>query len=551
MESVMQVEKDVFVPMRDGVALAIDIFGRRDGAPRPAVLLRTPYVKDGAVGPLLGAEGRPRTSVIGPRLLSAGRSPMLLSLEPLVEAGYVVVVSDTRGTGYAEGVYDYYNFEGGPYDGYDSVEWIAAQPWCDGNVGMLGSSAGAILCYIAALTHPPHLRAMVANMHPADFYFDQWFVGGVFRYEDRISWCTSQTARIAPLDPGDPEAPAYERKRRVYVQRYEQQYRRMAAGKNPVNLDWAAELYGYRRYDAFWKRLSFTPRLGEIDVPVLHGGVWHDHFIRGTLASHAGVNAPKRLFVGPGGLDMTGSAGDGGFVAAQVRWFDHFLRGRDNGVLEESPARLYLTGAERWTDFPRWPVVTHETPFYLSSGPGGAAASRNDGLLLPKEAGKGVPDEIAHDPAAPNRTPHSTADQRSFEAGCLTYTTEPLEDDLRVIGTPRLVLYASSDAADVDWCVRLCDVLPDGRSRLLNFGALKGSHLYSHEQPAALEPGRVYEFPVEIWASGNVFLRGHRIRLDVSTSDFPCFEINPLPSRNRVYHDAERPSRLILPVAGG
>jgi putative CocE/NonD family hydrolase len=544
----MDIQKDVYVPMRDGVKLSADIYGSTSSGPRPAVLIRTPYVKGGVSGSMLGAEGRPRTSVVGPMRFRPGTNLTLLTVEPLVEAGYVVLVSDTRGTGHAEGEYDYYNFSGGPSDGYDTVEWLAAQPWCDGNVGMQGASAGAVLCYAAAITQPPHLKAMVPNMHPADFYFDQWFVGGVFRYEDRISWCTGQLSRIAPLDPGDPAEPAYEQKRRVYQQRYERYHRRLTEEKNPIDLDWMVEMYGRRRYDAFWKERSFARQLDRITVPTMHGGVWHDHFIRGTLTSHEGLRVPKRLFVSPGGLDSTGGAGDGGFGRAQVRWFDHFLRGAENGVMDEPGARLYITGAERWIDEPCWPVPVTETSYYLAAGPGGGTASAHDGLLSREPVGAASPDTLLHDPASPNHTPGSTADQRSFEQGCLTYSTPPLEEDVEVIGTPRLLLHAATDAEDVDWCVRLCDVFPDGRSRLLNAGALKGSHVFSHETPEPLAAGRVYEFAVEVWPVGNLFKRGHRIRIDISASDFPYFEVNPLPSRNQIFHDATHPSRLLLPV---
>jgi len=174
----------------------------------------------------------------------------------------------------------------------------------------------------------------------------------------------------------------------------------------------------------------------------------------------------------------------------------------------------------------------------------------NDGALgaKPGQDDHEPPDVISHDPAVPNRTPREVGDQRSFEAGCLTFTSAPFETDLEVIGTPRLVLYAASDAADVDWCVRLCDVDESGRSKLLNTGALKGSHVHSHEDPEDLRPGDVYCFEIEVWPIANLFKRGHSVRVDVSTSDFPFFECNPHPSRNLVFHDTGRPSRLVLPV---
>jgi len=155
---------------------------------------------------------------------------------------------------------------------------------------------------------------------------------------------------------------------------------------------------------------------------------------------------------------------------------------------------------------------------------------------------------LEHHVGRPNRTPRDPADQRSFEQRCLTYSSTPLESDVEVIGTPRLVLYAATDALDIDICVRLCDVFPDGRSRLLNTGALKGSHAASHEFPTALQPGEVNRFDIEIWAIANVFKAGHRIRVDISASDFPFFEPNPLSSSTELFHDQKCQSHLVLPI---
>jgi uncharacterized protein len=544
----MEIDKDTYVPMRDGVCLAVDLYRPSELTAHAAVALVTPYQKDAVFQMPLGSDGRPMQSLPLPPM-PKGFNPMLMSVKPLVDAGFVVAVADARGTGFSEGVYDYYNLDGGPFDGYDLVEWLAEQSWCTGSVGIMGASAAAISCYITALTAPPHLEAMAANMHPGDFYFDQWRPGGVFRLDNRIGWSVGMHARTAPIDPGDPDAPSYERKRAVYESRFLHYGERVAAGKNAANLDWLTEMYQHDAYDDFWKARSFVARAHEIAIPTLHGGVWYDHFIRGTLTSHEAIDVAKRLFVAPGSLMTRTDLGDGGLGALHVAWFDHFLRGADNGVLDEPPVRLYLMGREEYIDEPAWPVPAVDTELFLHGGPSGSATSLNDGALAgapPADGESG--DAIAHDPAAPNRTPPSVADQRVFEQGCLTYTSEPLDADLEVIGTPRLRLYASSDATDVDWCVRLCDVAPDGRSKLLNTGALKGSHVRSHETPIALTAGEVYCFDVEVWAIANLFQRGHRIRIDVSTSDFPFFESNPLPSRNVVYHDAARPSALVLPV---
>lgn len=540
----MEVLKDIFVPMRDGVELAVDIYRPDEPGPHPAVLQRTPYLKAGVIAGMgLTADGLPATSPVGP--ITAG---MLGNVQGLVDAGYAVVVGDARGTGNSEGVYDYYNFEGGPFDGYDTIEWLAAQPWCDGNVGMMGASASAIYCYIAALTHPPHLKVISSNMHPTDLYMDQWFVGGVFRYENRIGWSTGMIARLAPQDPGDPSSPNYDRKRAVYRRRYHHYFERMAAGKNPVNLDWLTEAYQHREYDGFWRQRSFAHRLAEIDVPTLHGGVLFDHFARGTWNGHMGIGGPKRLVMTPGALANTTEAADGGFPELQRRWFDRFLRGIENGVLAEPEVRFRLMGADRWVDEPVWPVPTVDQSLFFAPGPGGAAASSNDGLLRRSVPEESSADTIVHDPSAPNPTPRDLSDQRAFETGCLTYTSAPLEAGLEVIGFPHVQLFALSDAADVDWVVRLCDIFPDGRAQLLNVGALKATHFASHTHPESLTPGRIYEFDIEIPPVLNYFQPGHRVRLDLATSDFPFFEANALPSTNRVFMGASHASRLLLPV---
>jgi putative CocE/NonD family hydrolase len=542
----MEIDKDVYVSMRDGVSLAVDIYRPDVLTTHAAVLLVTPYLKDVAMEMPLGSDGRPVALPLPP--MPPGTNPMLLAVGPLVKNGFVVVVADARGTGYSEGVYDYYNFEGGPFDGYDLVEWIAEQPWCDGNVGALGSSAAAISCYITALTHPPHLKAMVPNMHPADFYFDQWRVGGVFRYENRISWSTGMHSRISPVNPGDPASPNYERKRAVYENRFRQFYERVHAGKNPANLDWLTEMYQRDTYDDFWKSRSLWLRSDEIDIPTLHGGVWYDHFIRGTLTSHASITVPKRLFVGPGSLITRFDLGDGGFMKMTIAWFDQYLRGVDNGVADGPPARIYLLGLEDYVDQPEWPVPTVDKVLFLSGRPSGSVDSLNDGSLMTDTPSDPVADVMVHKPDAPNRTASDLQDQRSFERGCLTYTTDPLETDLTMVGAARLFLHAATDAPDVDFCVRLCDVFPDGRSRLLNTGALKGSHVHSHEHPQPLAAGEEHCFEIEVWAVANLFRAGHRIRIDVSTSDYPFFESNPVPSTTSIFHDADRPSRLVLPV---
>jgi uncharacterized protein len=541
----VNVEKDHFVPMRDGVSLAVDLFTPDELREHAAILIVTPYKKDGVFSMPLSAEGRP---IVLPIQIPEGINPMLLGVKPLVDAGYVVAVADARGTGFSEGTYDYYNLTGGPFDGYDLVEWLAVQPWCTGKVGMTGGSAAAVSCYITALTHPPHLVAMAPNMHPGDFYFDQWHIGGVFRFENRISWGVGQFANIVPIDPGDPRGPSYERKRAVYEDRFLAFGARIARGENVANLDWLTEMYEHHTYDNFWRERSFMARISEIDIPTLHGGVWYDHFGRGTLTCHDALNVDKRLFFGPGSLGTRSDLGDGGFGQMVLDWFDFFLRGTPKGVLKSSAARIYQMGLEAYLDEPVWPIPTDTYSLYLGSGPGGGAASLNDGVLS-RERPHGEPsDVVVHDPENPVRTPQDAFDQSGFERSSLTFSTTPLADELEIFGMSRLTIHAACDNVDFDICVRLCDVDAGGRSKLLNFGALKASHRDSHERPSLLQPGAISEFEVEIWPVSNLFKKGHRVRVDISLSDFPFFENNVIASTVTIFHDPTHPSRLELMV---
>jgi uncharacterized protein len=327
----MRSTPDVYLRMRDGVRIPVDIY-RPDGpGPFPAVLIRTPYIKSApdlqppAPPPAwlgLTPEGRSSSAIL--RLVQALPA---LNVLPLVEAGYAVVVGDSRGTGHAEGVYDYYNVDGGPFDGYDTVEWLAEQEWCDGNVGMFGVSGSGVLALAAAVTAPPHLKAVVAMAHPVDLYHDQWFPGGVYRFEDRVRWALIMQGPLAPLDPGSPSAPAYEDKRRVFAARYARFFDRMRAGLSMIDLGWATASTQHADFDDYWHAYDFSPRLASITAPTLTAGVLFDHFSSGTTRMFGGLTVPKRMVLVPGMLDIDGAVGGAQLSDLQLRWFDRFLRG--------------------------------------------------------------------------------------------------------------------------------------------------------------------------------------------------------------------------------
>jgi putative CocE/NonD family hydrolase len=534
----MQVDKDVYVPMRDGVAISMDIYRPDGDGSWPVVLVRTPYIKaapdiDGAAAspatasPRIAFDADGRISQSMPRMMQAlaGAAP---AVTPFVAAGYVVIMSDSRGTGYAEGDYDYYNVEGGPYDGYDTVEWIAQQPWCDGNVGMWGLSGSGVLALAAAVTAPPHLKALVAAAHPVDFYRDQWYPGGVLRYQDRVRWPLIMEDCIAPLDPGDPSSPAYERKRGIYERRYRGFYDRMLAGRGPINLDWATEGVLHTEDDEFWQRKSLAPGLPAVTAPTLVMGVLHDHFIGGTVRMYGGLSVQKRLIIVPASLDIDGVAGDGGLAAVQVAWFDHFLKGVDNGVADGAPVRIHLAGAAAASEFAAWPPPAAPASLYLAEG----------GALDWSAAEHAGAATLIHDPADPNRTPADTADQRSFDAKSAVFTTAPLDRDTAVVGLPQLRVHLRPGATDSDLCIRISDVQPDGSARLANTGALRVRA--GDGSPQAVE--------VELVPIASLFKAGHRIRLAISAGDYPFCAPNPNPSQTPLLFGAGFESALVLPV---
>jgi hypothetical protein len=514
----MRSTPDVYVRMRDGVRIPVDVYRPEGPGPFPAVLIRTPYIKSApdlqppaAPPPWLGLtpEGRSSSAIL--RLVNALPA---LNVLPLVEAGYAVVVGDSRGTGYAEGLYDYYNLNGGPFDGYDTVEWLAEQDWCDGNIGMFGVSGSGVLALAAAVTAPPHLKAVVALAHPVDFYHDQWFPGGVYRFEDRVRWALLMQGPLAPLDPGPPSAPGYEDKRRVFAARYARYFDRMRAGLSMIDLGWATASTQHDDFDDYWQAYDFSARLAGITAPTLTAGVLFDHFSSGTTRLFAGLRVPKRLVLVPGMLDIDGTVGGAQLPALQLRWFDRFLKGVENEVDHEAAVRLHLTGSGAVVESASWPPDEAEAwVLHLAANPGA------DHALAPEPQAAGSLD-LVHDPGAANPSPLDTADQRPFDAGALVFTSAPAAERVVVAGEPLLTLSAGPLTADIDLAVRLSDVQPDGSSRLLGTGQLR---------VRAHAGAQVIELPMLPVAFD--IAPGHRIRVAIAASDYPFLAIRPDPAR--------------------
>ena len=546
---------DVKVPMRDGVNLSADIyFPRGEQGPLPVILTRTPYDN------------------MTEESLEAGRF--------YPQHGYVLVAQDVRGRNDSDG--DFYPYLNDFKDGHDTVEWIGAQPWCDGNVGMVGASYVGYVQWQAASMGSSYLKAIVPRVIGANMYETGWYQGGAFHLGTAAMWAMRYDGRT---------------RQDIFDYNWEQLFRKLPlaeldreAGKDVHFFrDWIA----HPDYDDYWRAQSIEERYPNIKVPVLQIGGWYDVLVRGTfhhfteMRKHGGSELARqnqRAVVGPWihSACSTTFAGELDFGAIsmldlreiELRWFDHWLKGKDNGAERDAPLRLFVMGSNEWRDEKEWPLArTQFTPYYFHSG-GGANSLEGDGSLSTVPPTDEPADGFVYNPAFPVPTrggntccnpelvPWGVYDQRPIEYrnDMLVYTSEPLEEDLEVTGPISVTLYASTDGRDTDFTAKLVDVHPDGYAVNLCDNIMRARYHESREYQTLLEPGRVYEFTIDLWMTSNVFLKGHRIRVDVSSSNFPRFDRNPntgnpfgqdtelRTAHQTILHDEAHPSHILLPV---
>jgi putative CocE/NonD family hydrolase len=559
----MIVERDIAVPMRDGVRLRADVYRPDARGPVPAVLGRTPY--DRTFGPT---------------------PPAVLEPQRTVAAGIALVCMDVRGRHGSAG--EFYPFRTEGPDGYDSVEWVAAQPWCDGAVAMAGRSYTAATQWLAAAAQPPHLRA-IAPIAIGSNYFDGWvYQGGAFQLGFNLFWVQIMAGRGKRL-------------------RMEEQYRHL-----PLR---TAELVeqspGGRFYrdwlehavlDDYWRALSIDGGYGDVRVPVLNVGGWYDVFLGGTLANFARIRREgaterarmhTRLVIGPWAHGSTyGVYPDHSFevfpgedkidlTSMQLEFLGAQLRAptpeSSPGEGQEAPAvRIFVMGANRWREEADWPPQRAVPERWFLHSDGDAASA--DGLLSRVAPADEPADAYIFDPRDPAptiggptslpgkfmRTNAGPLDQRPLESrrDVLVYTSAPLGADLEVTGPLSVTLHAASSAHDADFVAKLCDVEPDGFSRILAEGVLRASFRDGLQQRRPIEPGRAYAYTIDLMATSNLFKAGHRIRLLITSSSFPRFDRNAgtggapgevreqdlRTAEQRIFHDAARASALLLPV---
>jgi len=557
-------EHNVAAKMRDGVTLRADIYRPRAEGKFPVLLERTPYDKTGERE--FGTKGAAR--------------------------GYVVVVQDTRGRYASEG--EWYTFKNEANDGYDTVEWAAALPYADGKVGMFGGSYVGATQFWAAIAHPPHLAGIAPDV-TASNYHDGWtYQGGAFEQWFNQSWAsglTEDTLRRASSRITTPLEWRSVLPLADYPLRAAPDMKALA----PYYADWLA----HPSYDQYWKALSIEEHYARIHVPVFNLAAWYDIFLGGSLRNYefmkskAGSEAARkgqRLLVGLGGhaggweqrkigdVDFGEKAPFDG-DALVLDWYDMLLKGVHNAFAGGKPVRIFVMGRNEWRDEDDWPLArAKETKYFLHSG-GDANSAAGNGVLSTDAPASGLAaaqtkDTFEYDPANPVPTiggplccrgdllKAGPFDQKTSEErkDVLVYSTAALAKDVEVTGPVTAELWVSSSAVDTDITAKLVDVAPNGFAQNLTEGILRLRYRDSQERPEPLKPGAVYKVTVDLWATSNVFLAGHKIRLDVSSSNFPRFDRNlntgeeqaratrTAKATNSVVHDKEHPSALILPV---
>ncbi len=347
--------------------------------------------------------------------------------------------------------------------------------------------------------------------------------------------------------PEEVDPRIYEMQEKVHCDRTKIALKHILEEGKIYDTDYLEEWIAHPIDGPFWKSDSPYNFFEKIRTPVYCFGGWFDYFVNGTVRSFVEIDAPKKLLIGPWfhggneGLDL---------LNVQLRWFDYWLKGVDNGVMDEPPVRLFVMGKDEWRFEDSWPPKVRRARFYLRGGDKEPSYSLNDGLLNTTPPDSAEPaDRITHDPENPvPSVAFRNAEISRAEKSMLTYTTEPLEEDIEIAGPIELHLCTSTSGRDVDWFVRMTDVLPEGSSIVLASGVLKGSHYRSHELPEDLVPGKIYEFRIDISPTCKIFPKGHRIRLDIANSNFPEFYPNPVASESMVYHDPEHRSYVVFPV---
>jgi uncharacterized protein len=556
---------DLKATMRDGIKLSSDVFLPRGGGKYPTILLRTPY--------------------------ETLHEPHIEWAVWWAKRGYAVVIQDCRGRFESEGTFYPYR-DDGP-DGHDTLEWISRQAWYDGKIGTSGRSYGGIFQWQLAPSRSPYLTAMAPQVIMGDYFKDCHRTGGAVQWTLTGFATVIFSTSVSLIQRGA-----------THIFGNSTYYRHLPLVDFDVQtigreIAWYRDWCAHTTYDDYWKALNTEDRVADIDVPIVQQAAWYDPYTAPALRTWAKMREHgyserarrnQRVYVIPwthhlpegsklGDLDF----GPGAYVDLKqedLRWFDYWLKGNDTGIMDEPPIRLFIMGDNIWRYEHEWPLArTRFTPYYLHSQ-GAANSVVGNGSLSDQPPGAEVPDRFEYDPNNPVPTlggNNSTwtwmkfaqepiypgpIDQRPIERrdDVLVYTSHVLEADLEVTGPLEMVLYATSSAVDTDFTAKLVDVYPDGRAIHLSEGILRARHRRSMETVELLEPNEVAEYRIEMAPTSNVFLKGHRLRLEVSSSNFPRFDRNLNTgediftstrmqiAQQTVLHDSRCQSHIVLPI---
>jgi uncharacterized protein len=556
------IQRGIAIKMRDGVTLRADVYRPKADGKFPVILTRTPYDKTGSQGICMRAAA----------------------------SGYVCVAQDVRGRFSSEG--EWYPFKHESEDGYDTIEWLAHQPWSTGVIGMWGSSYVGATQMLAAVAKPPHLAGIFPIITASDYRENWAYQGGAFEQWFDESWATRLALDTMEHNLAGNQKPL-EWVNTLPLGDYPVFKTEGVANPAPYFYDWLA----HPNYDSYWKQWSIEADYSRIQVPAYHVGAWYDIFLQGTLRNYKGFKAgagmefarnQQRLLVEIGGHSDTvhdgRNIGDVDFGAkapydmtgVMIRWYDFLFKNINNGMEKEKPVRVFTMGTNEWRDFDAWPPPDAQTQKMFLHSAGKANGSDGAGSLSIAAPGANeTADSYVYDPANPVQTrggPLCCAqdlllpgpkDQTSIETrhDVLIYSTEPLTQNLDVTGPVTLELYVKSSAVDTDFTAKLVDVHPDGYAQNLAEGILRMRYRESREKPGKMIPGQIYKITVDLVATSNVFLAGHRLRLEVASSNYPRFDRNlntgdpdiahasaKVVATNTILHDAAHPSALVISV---
>ena len=552
----VDVQTNVRVKTRDGVSLVADIYRPKIEGRLPVLLTRTPYNRKD-----------PETGMY------------------LASRGYVVILQDTRGRFDSEG--EFYPFRNEADDGYDTIEWAASLPYADGRVGMFGGSYVGATQMLAASSNPPHLVGIFPYVTAMEYYEGWTYEGGALMQWFASSWTSGLTE-----DTVRRKTAALNRSSQWVEQLPADDYRLFnaptATEVAPYFRDWVE----HETDDDYWRKIRVSDFYNKMNVKALHAGGWHDIFSGGSIRNFMRLQkeAPtreardgQRLLMGPWAHAATSPEGKIGDVtfgsqavldmnATIVKWYDFAIKGQQNEFATAAPVKIFVMGDNVWRAEKEFPLArTSYTKYYLHASKGAQSVS-GDGLLSTASPQTERADTYDYDPASPVRTiggrlccgglPPGPFDQSPNESrsDVLVYSTPPLDRDVEVTGFITVDLYAATSAADTDFTAMIVDVDAKGYARYLGDGVIRARFRNSREKPEPIEPGKIYKYAIDLWATSNVFKAGHRIRVYVSSSNFPRFNRNlntgektfggtrMVKARQTIYHDIEHPSAIVLPV---